>query len=86
MRIIACNIQLFSCDQMLYVLEGNKPIHARKVDIEDLVRAICALAGEYEATQIKLSGANVYALAWAEEIKTAYALNYGKNNLEVEII
>lgn len=86
MRVIVCNIQLFSCDQMLYVLEGDTQIHARKVDIQDLVRAICVLAEEYEATQIKLSGANVYALAWAEEIKTAYALNYGNKNIDVEVI
>ena len=37
MRIIVCNIQLFSCDQMIYVIEDGKEIYARKVDIEDVV-------------------------------------------------
>ena len=86
MRVIFCNIQLFSCDQMIYVIEDGQQIHARKVDIEDVVPAICALAGEFNATQIKLHGQNVYANAWAEEIKTAYALNYGNNNIDIEVI
>lgn len=86
MRIIVCNIQLFSCDQMIYVIEDGKEIHARKVDIEDVVSAICTLAGEFNASQVKLHGQNVYTNAWAEEIKTAYALNYGNNNIDVEVI
>lgn len=86
MRIIVCNIQLFSCDQMIYVIEDGKEIYARKVDIEDVVSAICTLAGEFNASQVKLHGQNVYTNAWAEEIKTAYALNYGNNNIDVEVI
>ena len=87
MRMIVCNIQLFSCDQFVYVLDNEgKTIHARKVDIEDLPQAICALAYEFDCNRVAISGSQVYTMAWAEEIKTAYALNYGKNNLEVEII
>lgn len=85
MRVIFCSIQLFSCDQMIYVIEDNQQIHARKVDIEDVVPAICALAQEFDVEQIKLSG-HVFASAWAENIKSAYALQYGKNNLDVEVI
>ena len=87
MPVIYCNIQLFSCDQMIYVLgPDGKALHVRKADIEDLPRAICALASEYNSSKVALSGAQVYTLTWAEEIKTTYALNYGKNDLEVEII
>lgn len=87
MPVIYCNIQLFSCDQMIYVLgPDGKALHVRKVDIEDLPRAICALATEYGATKVGIAGSQVYTMAWAEEIKTVYALNYGKNDLEVEII
>ena len=71
---------------MIYVIEDGKEIHAHKVDIEDVAPAICALAGEFNATQIKLHGQNVYTNAWAEEIKTTYALNYGNNNIDVEVI
>ena len=85
--MIVCNIQLFSCDQMIYVLnDKGESIHAKKVDIEDLPQAICAMACEFDCNRVAISGSQVYTMAWAEEIKTAYALNYGKNNLEVEII
>ena len=86
MRLIFCNIQLFSCDQIIYVIEDGKQIHARKVDIEDVVPAICAIASEYNTNQIKLHGQNVYSNAWADEIKTAYMMNYGNNDIEIEVI
>ena len=86
MRVIVCNIQLFSCDQMLYVLEDGKQIYAQKVDIENVVPAVCALAGQFEAEQIKLHGQNVYSNAWAEDIKTAYSMNYGNKNIDIEVI
>ena len=71
---------------MVYVVEDDTQIYAQKVDIEDLVPAICAIAGKFNITQVKLRGQNVYANAWADEIKTAYALNYGNNNIDVEVI
>ena len=86
MRVIVCNIQLFSCDQMIYVLENGEQIYAQKVDIENVGPAICALVGQFETKQIKLHGQNVYSHAWAEEIKTAYSMNYGNNNIDVEVI
>lgn len=86
MRVIVCNIQLFSCDQMIYVLEDGKQIFAQKVDIEDVAPAVCVLAKEYDAEKIAIGGNHVYGSAWAERIKTDYTLAYGKNNLEVEII
>ena len=85
--MIFCNLQLFSCDQMLYVIdETGTQVYAQKVDIEDAVRAICAIAGERNIHKVKLSGQRVFLESWAEEIKTAYSLNYGKKDLEVEII
>jgi hypothetical protein len=72
---------------MLYVFdETGAQIYAQKVDITDAIRAICSIAGERNIHKVKLSGQRVYLEAWANEIKTAYSLNYGNNNLEVEII
>jgi hypothetical protein len=72
---------------MIYVLDeqGNQ-IYACKADIEDVSRTICAIAGERDINKVRLSGQRVYLEAWAEQIKTTYSLNYGKNELEVEII
>ena len=87
MFVIYCNLQLFSCDQMIYVLDENgQQVYAQKADIEDIARAICAIAGERDIDKVRLSGQRVYLEAWAEQIKTTYSLNYGKNELEVEII
>ena len=87
MLVIYCNLQLFSCDQMIYILDENgQQVYAQKVDIEDVSRAICAIAGERDIDKVRLSGNRVYLQAWADQIKMTYSLNYGKNELEVEII
>ncbi len=88
MRMIFCNIQLFSNDQMLQVIDENgDTTHYRKVDIEDLVKMICVTAGEFDVDSIKLSGAgSVYTQAWANEIRIALALNYANKNITVEVV
>lgn len=88
MRIIYCNLQLFSNDQMIHIIDTDTGVtHYQKVDIEDLPQAICALANEYGVENVKLSGTgSVYADAWAEEIRSALALNYQNNNIIVEVV
>ena len=88
MRIIYCNIQMFSNDQMIYVIDetNGKPIHAIKADINDLPKTICALAGKYETNIVKCAGNKQFVLNCAEEIKTVYAMNYFKNDIKVEVI
>ena len=88
MRMIFCNIQLFSNDQMIQVIDDEGQItHYRKADIADLVQALCVTATEFEVDAIKLSGAgSVYTEAWAQEVRNALALNYSNKNIEVEVI
>ena len=88
MRMIFCNIQLFSNDQMIQVIDETGNItHYRKVDIEDLIKMLCVMAGEFDVDNIKLSGSgSVYANAWADELRTALKLNYSNKNIEVEVI
>ena len=88
MRMIFCNIQLFSNDQMIQVIDETGGItHYRKVDIEDLVKMLCTMAGEFDVDSIKLSGSgSVYANAWADEVRTALKLNYSNKNITVEVV
>lgn len=88
MRVILCNIQMFSNDQMIYVhdTEKNQTIFAQKADIENLPSAICAIASHNGVSEVRLSGQYNYALPLVEEIKTTYALNYGNNILNVEVL
>ena len=88
MRIIFCNIQLFSNDQMIQVIdETGSIIHYRKIDIEDLVQMLCVTAGEFDADNIKLSGSgSVYVNAWADEVRAALKLNYSNKNITVEVV
>ena len=88
MRIIFCNIQLFSNDQMIQVIDENGGIiHYRKVDIDDLIKMLCVTAGEFDVDNIKLSGSgSVYANAWANELRTALKLNYSNKNITVEVV
>ena len=88
MRMIFCNIQLFSNDQMIQVIDETGGItHYRKVDIEDLVRMLSMMAGEFDVDSIKLSGSgSVYVNAWADEVRTALKLNYSNKNITVEVV
>lgn len=87
MCVIYCNLNLFSCNQMIYVIDENgQQIYACKTDIEEVARTIAALAAEHNIQTVRLSGQNVYANAWAEEIQSVYSLNFGKNNLNVEVV
>ena len=88
MRVILCNIQMFSNDQMIHVydIEKKQTIFAQKVDIDNLPSAICALASQHGTTEVRLSGAVQYSLPLVDEIKTTYALNYSNNILNVEVM
>ena len=88
MRIIVCNIQPFSNDQYIQVIDMDQPgtNFCQKVDLEQLPQAVCKLAGDYEVNKVMLHGGRFCDL-WACQIKETYALNYGIiNNFEVEVI
>lgn len=88
MRVILCNIQMFSNDQMVQVFDTdeNRVVYAQKVDVENLTPMICALANKLGIQEVRLSGSTQYALPYMEEIKTVYSLNYGNNNMNVEVL
>lgn len=88
MQMILCNIQMFSNDQKIHVYDTEKKqiIFAQKADIEDLPGAICAIANCHGVSEVRLSGQAMYAAPLAEEIKTTYALNYGNNIINVEVM
>lgn len=88
MRIIVCNVQMFSNDQMIYVydLEKKQTVFVQKADISNLSDIICALANQHGATEVRLSGTNQYSLQLVDEIKTTYALKYNSNILNVEVM
>lgn len=87
MRVIVCNLQMFSNDQMIQIIDTeNGHVFYQKVDIENLPSAICALAKEHGIENVKLSGGR-FADLWADAIQDANEMNYGSNNiLNVEVI
>lgn len=86
MRVIICNMQMFSNDQMIQVIDTESgKVFFQKVDIENFPAAICALAKEYGVEQVKLTGGR-FAELWAENIQETNELNYGSNNLIVEVM
>lgn len=89
MQIIVCNIQMFSNDQIIqiYDTEQNRAVtYAQKVDINGLPEVICAIANQYNITEVRLNGAGLYSLPLIDTIKTTYALNYSNKTLNVEVI
>lgn len=86
MQIIFCDISLFTYEQPIYILDNEKIMTEYRVDIEEVPNAICALAYKNNITNIKLRGQSIYVDPWIAEIKTTYSLNYGKNDLEIEVI
>lgn len=88
MRIIICNLQMFSNDQMIYVFdtETKQNIFAQKTDLNNIPETICALANKYNTTEVKLHGDTSFNTLWADEIKANYSLKYNYNNLNVEVV
>lgn len=89
MRIIVCNLQMFSNEQTIQVIDTEHGLElTKKVEIDSLPSAISFLAKKYEIDTVKLIGANnEYGLAWADEIQISHVSHYGKNyNLNVEVL
>ena len=86
MSVILCDISLFTYEQPIYILDNEKIITEYRADIEQVPETICALAYKNGITNIKLRGQSIYTEPWVYEIKTMYSLNYGKNDLEIEVL
>ena len=87
MRVIVCNLQMFSNNQVIQVIDTNgHEVMTQRVEIDDMPRVISALASQNDIEKVILKG-GVFCEPWAEEIKQTYTLNYGKNkNFEVEVV
>ena len=88
MRIITCNLQMFSNNQTIQVGDSELGLmHTQTIDVNELPKMVCYLATKYSVNNVKLFGAkNEYGEAFAEAIKEAHELNFGKNeefNVEV---
>ena len=88
MYVIVCNIQMFSNDQMVYVIntDNNQEVFVQKISLNALPDVVCALANQYGATEVKLHGDVGFNGLWAEEIKSTYALNHNFTTLNVEVL
>ena len=88
MRVIICNLNMFSLGQavQVYDTDENNIIYTQNIDGEDLIPAICAMAKKFNTNEVRIGGVYNYAAGLAEEVKTAYTLNYGNNNLNVEVM
>ena len=88
MQVIVYFVQLFTKDQKIDVVdtERSQVLFSQTVDLEDVVPAICAIANKLNINEVRLGGNATYAVPFAEEIKTAYSLNYGTNNINVEVL
>lgn len=88
MRVIICNLNMFSNNQTIEVIDiKDGVIASQTVDLNDLPRAVCALAGKYSVEDVKIIGMGDYGDAFADAIREAHELNYGKNNdFNVEVV
>ena len=87
MQVILCNINLFSASAVQVIdTDTNSIVFTQNVTSDNIVPAICALANKLNINEVRLSGNTNYALPFADEIKTAYSLSYGNNNINVEVI
>lgn len=89
MRVILCPLQMYIIEQTIYVYDWDKKdvLSKHTTDVNNLAKTVCALAGELDINEVRLMVGNKdFWTPWAEEIKTVYALNYGNNNINVEVI
>lgn len=80
MRIIICNLQMFSNNQTIQIVDTEAGLmHSQTVDVNELPKMVCYLATKYSINDVKLFGAkNEYGEAFAEAIREAHELNFGK--------
>ena len=84
---ILCNLNLFTLEQTIYLIDDNGTVNPIAVaEMEQLPEVISAICSEYSAHDVVLSGNEVYAQNLAETIKEFGLKNYSNNNIEVEII
>ena len=86
MRLIVCNLQMFSNDQVIYVYEGKNQIYAQKTDMTNLANVILQIAKEFDVTHITLSGQKDFAYQYAGEIQNHCNFNFKNQIVEVEVI
>ena len=88
MCIIICNFNMFAMVQVIQVFDTESEciIYSQGAKGDDLAPTLCALAKKLNTTEIRIGGMREYAIDLVEEIKTAYSLNYGQNDLNVEVI
>ena len=87
MQVILCNINLFSASAVQVIdTDTNSIVFTQNVTSDNIVPAICALANKLNVNEVRLGGNANYVLPFVEEIKTAYSLSYGNNNINVEVI
>lgn len=87
MQVILCNINLFSASAVQVIdTDTNSIVFTQNVTSDNIVPAICALANKLNVNEVRLGGNANYTFPFAEEIKTAYSLSYGNNNINVEVI
>lgn len=88
MCVIVCNVDMFIADQSVQVFDtdtGNM-MYAQTIREDNLAPIVCALAKKFETNEVRISGVRSYAQGYAEEIRTAYSLTYGNNDINVEVI
>ena len=88
MQVIVCNLTMFAMGQNLKVIDFDtqRVVSSHSVESENLVATICDMAYHYGISEVRVIGTPLYADPWAEEIRTAYSLKYGYNNINVEVI
>lgn len=86
MPVIFCQINPFDYNVSIQVLGSNREfIDKYSCALDEIYARIPALAKEYQSTKVILAG-GLFGEGFVEEIQTEYALKYGKNDLEIEVL
>jgi hypothetical protein len=85
-KTLIINLNLFSFNQPIYVVDDRGMYSVGAFTIEELPNAIVSVAAETNINAVRILGSGTYAQDLISEIQLAEQAKYSKNKLEIEVM
>lgn len=87
MSVIYIDLLTFARYPSIIISEEGKENRSQNIELDkDFGKTIAEIAKASGITKIKIQSGKEYAQKYIKDIQEAYAMAYGENNLEIEVI
>ena len=88
MKRLYCELHMFDLHQTIYIVDpetGTKE-QVAIATMEELPEILCAVSNSKQIKKILLTGNSIFGAAVSEDVIAYSKMNYGSNNIEVEVL